>query len=178
MEEFLVVRANLKNHPEKTLFVSRKTSYQYHSLCAVHQLVAYDQSDLVFERNPYKLDGEYNLGDVELCLVTNPNLALRISVDTPLKSSISFIEEIKSEIFRRYVTPRKNDEIEFRLSRVKVNPEIEDVDLNEGEFLVERQRRALSKLTSEDIAALKLENIATFVKLKFENVEEGDIPIF
>lgn len=46
------------------------------------------------------------------------------------------------------------------------------LNLNQGEFLFERQKRALKKLTDADIEALGLKNVAAFIKLKSPDIEE------
>lgn len=51
--------------------------------------------------------------------------------------------------------------------KVVVQTNYEMVSMNEGEFLDERKRKALSKLDLDDVEALDLQSDAVYTKLKF-----------
>ena len=60
---------------------------------------------------------------------------------------------------------------------VKIETEVSLVDLNEEVYMEERRRIALNKLTTDDIKALGLEQLAVYHKLKYykSKKDEEDI---
>lgn len=65
----------------------------------------------------------------------------------------------------------KNGE-KIELVDVEITSSIRPIDLDSGEFLEIRRKRALNKLNDSDVAALGIEKLATYNKLKFHNGDE------
>ncbi len=58
------------------------------------------------------------------------------------------------------------------LVKVEVTTKHNAVDMNVGEILEKRQKIALAKLTVDDIHALGIEKIATYIKLRYHKVDQ------
>ena len=77
------------------------------------------------------------------------------------------IEDVENIIKAYHKLAKRHGEVEF--VTVHITQEVTPVDLASDEFMEERRRVALAKLTREDIAALGVEDMAVLSKLKFHN---------
>lgn len=68
----------------------------------------------------------------------------------------------------RYESKLKKGE-KLELVDVTIKTDVVPVPFDQGDILEERRRLALKKLTASDVAALGLEQLAAYDKLKFHN---------
>lgn len=73
------------------------------------------------------------------------------------------------DMYRKLMKCRTVLEAEF--VKVTISTDIDTVPMDQNEFLEERRRQALEKLTLDDIQALGVEGMATYSKLKFHNAK-------
>lgn len=99
----------------------------------------------------------------EVTYSDDPKLGLAVDLNDP------------TEVVKLYDTIQKSLKPgeKMEVVTVKITTVIEPVNMNQGEILEERRRRALAKLTTDDIDALGISQIASYNKLKYHPVQKG-----
>ena len=77
------------------------------------------------------------------------------------------VEDVESIIKAYHKLTKRHGEVEF--VKIHITQEITSVDLSADDFMEERRKVALAKLTKEDIEALGVKDLAVLSKLKFHN---------
>jgi hypothetical protein len=84
-----------------------------------------------------------------------------------IEEASQFNSSSVESIVKAYQLAVRKYQREVQYVKVIVNTDTDVIDLDKDEFLEEKRRVALNKLSQDDIKALGLEKLATYNKLKY-----------